>query len=49
MCPGPGLVLEREEGIREAKRRGPSGTMGADLVADHFLLVPQPGGGSWCC
>lgn len=35
-------MLGREERIRETKRRGPSRTMGADLVADHFLVVPHP-------
>lgn len=32
---GPGLVLGREERIREAKRRGLSRAMEVDLVADH--------------
>lgn len=44
MCPGPGLVLEREERIRETKGRGPSRAMEPDLVAHHFLLVPNPYG-----
>ena len=39
--PGPGLVVGREERIRETKRRGPSRTTGADLLANHFLLVPH--------
>lgn len=42
MCPGPGLVLGREERIRETIRRGPSRTTGADLVADCILLVSHP-------
>lgn len=42
MCPGPGLVLEREERIRETKGRGPSRAMGPDLVAHHFFVGSQP-------
>lgn len=44
MCPDPGVVLGREERIRETKRRGPGRTMGADLVADHFFADSPPCG-----